>query len=345
MTTGPVRILYIGVFKKKSDEGLSQISQRLFTYFALNGNAMSLNTSDVLRISSVKKVVKFEPHIIHYTSGPTLRSFLILFFLKLICLGKPTTIASATRPYFSVFSRVFVRYLKPDLVLSQSTRWENFFREKKIKVFFLPNGVDLHKFKPVDEKEKIELRNKYKIPYDKFILLHVGHIKKNRNLEIFATISKNSSIQCVIVGGTSLSIDPDLKKQLISAGCIVISEYIENVHEIYQLADCYVFCVCDRSEGDFPRSYLEIGAVDTPLSVLEAMACNLPVITTCFGTLPRMFSEGDGFSYYDGSLKNLLEKIELTRTVKNIRTRQMVTNYSWENIFERLGKVYQSFQS
>ena len=55
--------------------------------------------------------------------------------------------------------------------------------------------------------------------------------------------------------------------------------YIPEVEDIYRLSDLYLFL----AESD-------TAAIEVPLSVLEAMACNLPVICTPFGGLLRRLS-------------------------------------------------------
>jgi len=335
-----LRIVLIGTFANRLDEGLRNISSRILKELQSKHEVVALNTGESLKWRSVQAVNHFRPDIVHYLNGPTIRSFAILRIYKLL-LPHVVCIASATRPFFSGFSRWIVGALKPDLVLTQALRWETLFRSRGIKTFPLMNGVDLQQFKPVDDKKKVELRKKYGIPNEKLILLHVGHIKENRNLEIFLTISQiNKNIQCVIVGGTSLSIDSNLKQQLTSKGCMVISEYIENIQEVYQLADCYVFCVRDRPETEFPRSYREIGVIDTPLSVLEAMACNQPVITTRVGSLPQLFEERDGFFFYDGSVDDLLQKVETVKKNSQVKTREMVAPYDWSKVIAQLEDIY-----
>jgi len=66
-------------------------------------------------------------------------------------------------------------------------------------------------------------------------------------------------------------------------GFRIIDEYVPNIEEIYNLADCYVFPTFKRHN-----------CIDMPLSVMEAMACNIPVISTKFGGLPKIFKEGNG---------------------------------------------------
>jgi glycosyltransferase involved in cell wall biosynthesis len=101
-----------------------------------------------------------------------------------------------------------------------------------------------------------------------------------------------------------------------------------------------VFCVKDVAATDYPTRYQQVGVIDTPLSVLEAMASNLPIITTRIGSLPRLFEERDGFHFYDGSLENLLQKIETVKKNPAARTREMVAPYDWAKVIAQLEDIY-----
>ena len=52
------------------------------------------------------------------------------------------------------------------------------------------------------------------------------------------------------------------------------------------MSDCYVFPTVHKK-----------ACIETPLSVLEAMACNLPIVSTRFGALPTIFNEGSGLFF------------------------------------------------
>ena len=122
---------------------------------------------------------------------------------------------------------------------------------------------------------------------------------------------------------------PAYEAALRKAGVMVTNGYNPRIAEFYGLADCYVF-----------PTTITVGSIDVPLSILEAMACNLPVVSTRFGGLPRMFGEEKGFFYSDTA--NFCTKIRALKEGNiDICTRRLVRPYSWDNIANNLYAIYE----
>jgi len=164
------------------------------------------------------------------------------------------------------------------------------------------------------------------------VVLHVGHLSKRRNLQLLARLQKTfNDIQVVVVGSTYVDKDQAIYRELIESGCKVIEGYVPNVEELYALSDCYVFPV---KWGD---------SINIPLSVLEAMSCNLPVISFKYPAL-SIFEEGNGLYFVENEYE-LLKKVEevkdlLSHNKIEIKTREKVLSYSWENLVKRLEDLY-----
>lgn len=320
---------YIGI----KDEGLRNIAFHLCRELSKRHELLRQCLKPSKRLFSIsfwRRIKDFDPHIIHYIPGPTIKSFMIVRALK-ICCPQAKTVMSATCPGLSAFSKRFVPLLKPDLILTQSQKSEQMFANLGCKVRFLPSGVDTERFAPVTEAAvKHALRMKYGLNGEKPIVLHVGHITKRRNVLILNELQREGRVQILLVGNLSIPLDQEVYESLIKCGSVVLEVYFRNIEEIYALSDCYIFPVTNPT-----------GCIEMPLSVMEAMSCNLPVITTRFGALPRVFKEGDGLLYVEkkGEFKELLNV--LINGGSNIRNREKVLPYCWERIANKLEQIYE----
>ena len=257
-----------------------------------------------------------------------INNLLLNKILKFYC-GRAKIITSVQQPNFSTFSRVLIPLLKPDLVLVQSLETETMLASWGYRTEFLPNGVDSQKFMPVSSKLKQAFRQKYQVNTAKSVALHVGALRKWRNTDILSKVQQRGNNQIIVVASTTNPSEEAANQQLRQAGCLVWQAYLENIEEVYALSDCYIF----------PPTY-KLGSIETPLSVMEAMSCNLPVISTRYGALPRLFTEGDGFYFVeaDRDIIPLVKKIKANN--REVRTREKVLAYTWENIAVRLEQLY-----
>lgn len=338
-----LRICIVGEYSDPPDEGMKNVAYNLTKELSKHHDVIELTTKNVknailrnkpLNILSpnFKKAIRsLKPQIIHYIpySGPTLFSFLRAKILSLYT-NNAKIILSALQPRkYSHLSKKIIPLIKPDLVLIQSYKIEATLNEVTCKTKFLPNGVDIEKFFPVNKEIKEKLRKKYELEINKFIILHVGHLKKERNLRLLCKLKKDNLV--IIVGSTSTIPDKDVFSNLTDKGIIVWNTYVEKIEEIFQLADCYVF----TPENEF-------AGIEIPLSVMEAAACNLPIISTKFGALDRIFNEKNGF-FFVKNKNEFTDKIQIIKDGVNVKTREMVLPYSWKNVVTSLEEIYEEF--
>lgn len=331
-----MNICLIGNFSKNLDEGMKVVAQCLAQKLVKTHNVLKVNIYKAIRFDVWCKLKDFHPDILHYISGPSPLSFIILRALLVSCRVQShhhiNTVMSATQPWLPFNSVSFLRKLKPDLLLIQSDQSEAYFRRMDFCVKYLPNGVDVKKFKPTDDHLREKLRDKYGLRMNEFIVLHVGPVRANRGLDVLKHVAEIKDCRVLIVGSTSFPFEKTIFLDLAKSGCIIWRKYIRSIQEIYQLSDLYVFPVEDR-----------LGGIEGPLSVLEAMSCNLPVITTKFGCLSRMFTEGDGlfFVYNRRQIPELVEDIRNYDVRRlGVHTRRKVLPYSWDNIARSLSGYY-----
>jgi len=330
-----MRICLIGEYDPVLDEGMRKVAFHLAQGLSRSHEVLPLNIKGVFTSSFWRKIKEFRPQIVHYIHGPTVKSLILMKILLLYC-KQPKTVISAMRPRFSYISARFIPWLKPDLVLTQSYETEAKLSSLGCRTAFLPCGVDTDRFVPVSPEAKAALRRKHGIDDNKFVLLHVGSIKPGRGVHWLARL-RGKDTQVIIVGPTSVGIRGKTVRKLSETGCLVWTDYFENVEEVYALADCYIYPTMPLTDA-LGRAVAD--SIEMPLSILEAMSCNLPVISTKFGALPRIFETGDGF-YFAEKEEDLIERLhEVKSHSSKVRTREKVLAYSWKIVVRQLEQIY-----
>jgi glycosyltransferase involved in cell wall biosynthesis len=321
-----MRICIIGEYSAILDEGMRNVTFHLSHTLAKSHELLCLDVRQAFHCSFWNRIRAFKPKIIHFVHGPSTLGFMLAKGLRSYC-REVKTVMTATQPLFS-FNTVIVPFIKPDLIFSLSEFDEQKFVRLGCKTEFIPLGVDINKFASIGNDQKKTLRYKYGIGQDKFVILHVGSIKKKRGLEIFCDI-QDATRQVIIIGSSSSGMEPPLQRKLEQSGCILKFGYFPDLEELYNISDCYVFPARDRLAG-----------IAMPLTVLEAMACNLPVITTKFGALPRVFDSDEGLIFVDNE-EDIADGLNRVRDGLVVTNREKVLPFSWEAMAGRFEKAYE----
>jgi len=199
-----------------------------------------------------------------------------------------------------------------------------------IKSSILPLWTDLNRFRLIaDSSTKSALRRKYKLPEDKFIISHMGHLNIGRNLHSLIPL-QSKEVQIVVVSSTSTPKDAlgpeDIRTDLEKNGIIILDHYIDDIAEIYQLSDVYIFPVKAINSS-----------IGMPLSILEARACGIKVLTTDFGSIKSFMGDDFGNIFYSEP-ENFAEELK--------KLRESSSNPEQSNVYslnqEFLNTVYQA---
>lgn len=329
-----MKICFVGDFSANLDEGFKNTGHYLARELERRHTVYRLNVKESKTLAFWRQLSQIEPDIVHTIAQPTNHSFVFTYFLSKWWPKVPTVI-SALRPerYFkqgklTSFQRRLLKLMKPNLLLVQSDEAEAQFLEVGCRLSRLPNGVDLETFKPVTPAQQAELRHKYGLNPTQPVVLHVGHLEPDRNLMALAALPA-AGIQVVVAGSLYMGTHHSLIEQLEAVGYHLFKGYQPNIAELYMLANSYVF-------PPKPGNSLAM-----PLSVLEAMACNLPIVTTRFSGLVETFGEGEGLKFVDHREPFLPSVQQILTRPTPPQTREMVKVYSWAAIAQQLERYYQ----
>jgi glycosyltransferase involved in cell wall biosynthesis len=145
----------------------------------------------------------------------------------------------------------------------------------KSKIIEIPNGIDLQKFEPATKEHRTRLKNCLKIP-EKTIFTYTGKLNRGKGLELLLRVwnlivKQNNGVHLYLVGSGDnqiISCETELRSYIKNnelQNFVTITGYVDNVHEYLQCSDCFVFPSESEAFG---------------ISIIEALACELPVITT-----------------------------------------------------------------
>lgn len=209
------------------------------------------------------------------------------FCLRKEC--KVVTVQRAEFPYLwerrGYIGRILAGYLDEYIarhvnVVACSSSLAKIIEEKYgIDCSFIRNGVNIDVYKPVTDNEKAALRAQNDIPSDKRVFLIVGSLNQRKNVGfIIDAIKKtdNKDNLYLILGQGVLK--EDLVRKAEGLDCVRFLGQIKNPLTYYQMADFYVSA--SLSEG-FPNT------------VLEAIACGLPVILSDIPQHKEFFEYGN----------------------------------------------------
>jgi N-acetyl-alpha-D-glucosaminyl L-malate synthase BshA len=215
--------------------------------------------------------------------------------------------------------------------LKQDT-YENFLIHKDIKVIY--NFIDFERFKKTNK----EHFKKAVAPQGEKVLIHVSNFRKVKRVEdvvhIFEKVVKNIPAKLLLVGdGPERQNVEMLCRQLGLCDSIRFLGKQDAVEELLAIADLFIMPSASESFG---------------LSALEAMACEVPVISSNAGGLPEVNINGvTGFlsniGDVDDMAKNALLILENPEMHQKFSAAALANaeKYSMENILPHYEAYYE----
>lgn len=201
----------------------------------------------------------------------------------------------------------------------------------------VPNGVD-PAFRPFSIEEIAAIRQRYQISSEQFCLIHVGsnHPRKNvlAVLKVLAQLRNQEKKVCLIKAGAAFSQAQTafIEAHGLSSAIIHLNKPAkESLVELYNAADALLS----------PSLYEGFG-----ITLLEAMACGTPIITSNVTSLPEVVGAA-GIMVNPRCVEEIVQAVSQLMQSNDDRQqliekgRARVKTFTWENTAEQVAQVYE----
>ncbi len=209
--------------------------------------------------------------------------------------------------------------------------------QEKSKLVTIHSGVDMNKFKSFFGSDW--LRNKYQIDKETVVIGNTSAISEQKDYFTFVRVAKRllrkqRNVHFFIVGdGPERSIVEAFVKKNELEKNITFTGFVNNIDEVLPSLDIFLFT--SKTEG--------LGT-----SVLDAMAANVPIVSTAAGGVSEMIEhEKNGFLYQVKDVKGITEGInhllddhELAKSLA-AAAQKTVKKFSKEKTAHRTMEVYE----
>lgn len=170
------------------------------------------------------------------------------------------------------------------------------------RVTIVPNGAEDEYFEQLDRRTLEAVREKYRLPFGKPLLLFVGHLKEHKGVDILIqAVSRLEHDFHAIVAGphTRPAYAEKLMALVQEAGCDSCVTFTGDVAPsdlpaLYQLCDLFVF----PTKAD-----------TMPLVILEAMASGKAIVSTSVGGIPFQVGDEAAILIRPGDVAGLVEAL------------------------------------
>jgi len=233
------------------------------------------------------------------------------------------------KPVTWEFCRTF--YNRHRRLIAPSKTLKKILQEHKIRkpIDIIPNGIDTDFFRPF---EKTAAKKKLGINDEK-IFLSLGRLGHEKSVDVVIRSFENLDAKLIIVGrGPAEKKLEKLTRKLGLQNKVMFKGFVpEKLKPLYySAADALVIASEFETQG---------------LVVVEAMACETPVIGANSGAIPEIISDGkNGYLFEPRNVEELTEKIEKFEPSKRMEKNAIKTskNYSIEKCTDELEKFYRS---
>ena len=203
------------------------------------------------------------------------------------------------------------------------------------KITYIPNFVDHDKFKPIERDKLDELKNKYGIPLNRFVVLGCGQIQTRKGFDDFVEVARqNPEMTFVWAGGFSFGRITDGYKKYKK----LLENLPQNMIHLSIIERQYmneVFNICDVL---FMPSFIEL----FPMTILEACNVHKPFLVRDLDLYkPILFSKyckGNSVEEFNNELRKL--KNDTTYYSVSYENSKFISNFYNKDVLKKTWKDY-----
>lgn len=316
---------------------------------------------DYKAYKEIREVIKkYKPHIVHTHAAKAGAVGRLAAFSENVPIVLHTFHGHVFHSYFSKLkTNIFLnieRYLAKKstktITISQKQFEElcfDFKIDKEEKFEVIPLGFDLEKFQINKEIKRINFRKKYNISDEVLAIGIIGRLVPIKNHKLFLeAFSKTKEITVKKIVAVLIG-DGELKEEILNKaddlGLKVACEYNENVDIIFT-------SWIQEIESVFPG--LDIVALSslnegTPVSLIEAQASSVPVISTRVGGIEDVVKEGktallvenNSVKSFCEGLVNLVEDDDLRKSFSSNGYAFVQEKFSYQRLINDVSGLYE----
>lgn len=241
-----------------------------------------------------------------------------------------------------------IAYQKADSIITVSSHTFNYVRRytDEQKISLIRNFVDTEKFHPYSDEERMLAREKNGYHKDDFVLIFVGRLAEQKGLryviEGLSMTCKKLPVKLILVGdGPEKENLHNLTNELGVGNVVRFFGGIEfkELPALYNTADTFI-----------TPALSGVSSIDlTPMAILEAMACGLPIITTaCGGIKEFIIHEENGLLVEERSSQAIADAIlriysdnKLRQKLIQNSLKEIEEKYSLDKVVHKVLDIYQ----
>jgi glycosyltransferase involved in cell wall biosynthesis len=213
----------------------------------------------------------------------------------------------------------------------------------------IPNSVDIERFSPVAADKKNRLRDSMAIPRDTRVGVYTGRLASTKGLPLLlrsweSVVERHPDALLLLVGTGGVGLqncESDLRNYVSDHALernVRFTGSVDNVHQYLQASDFFVFPTEREAFG---------------ISVIEALACGLPVVTTATGGIRDIVTDRKNALVVPVNdeealvlaLEIVLQDGDINESMARSGRRLATERYSERKVLQRYGQLVSDLMS